>query len=185
MTSSRPRPATSSNLGERLRSPRTRPITTERRSALPVRAMRYGLLERMTHLLRFHREILRVVLVRRGPQRDALAHLDAARLQALDFARVVGHERRATDAEVAQDRSGDVVAPSVVSEAQHAVRLDGVDPILLQRISAHLVSEADSAPFLAEVHDDAPARDGDGSHCLIELIATIAFERAHYLARPA
>ena len=93
----------------------------------------------------------------------------------------------ATDAhaEVAQDRRGEVVAAQVGGEAELLVGLDGVGAFGLQRVGADLVAEADAAPLLPQIDDDAAARRGDGGERAVELLAAVALERAQRLAGPA
>ena len=60
--------------------------------------------------------------------------------------------------EVRQHRGGDVVRPRVVGEPEDPVRIDRVVPLLLERVRADLVAQADPAPLLPEVDDHARAR---------------------------
>src|SRR5215472_14306437 len=103
----------------------------------------------------------------------------------MDLEWVVGHEPRAPDAQVAQDRGSHVVTARIVGKAQNTVRVDRVDPVALERVRAHLVPQADAPTFLPQVYDHTTPGVGDRAHGLIELVTAIALERTHHLARPA
>jgi hypothetical protein len=125
------------------------------------------------------------VLVGLGLEGNAFDDLDAAGGEPVDLARVVGHQRDPLYAEIAQDGGGDVVPAGVVGEAEEAVRLDRIDPVLLQSVGAHFVAQANPSTLLAQVNDDPPGGGRDRAHRLVELIAAVAFERAHDFAGPA
>ena len=59
------------------------------------------------------------------------------------------------DAEVAQDLRADAVVAPVVLEAELEVGLDRVAPLILQRVGAHLVRQADAASLLVQVDEHA------------------------------
>ena len=62
------------------------------------------------------------------------------------------------DAEVAQDLRADAVVAPVLLEAELEVRLDRVAALVLQRVGAHLVRQADAAAFLVQVDAARPCR---------------------------
>ena len=73
----------------------------------------------------------------------------------------------------------------VVGEAQAQIGVDRVEALILERISAQLVDQADAAPLLAQIEQDSPARRGDRLERRVELRAAIAFERAEHVAGQA
>ena len=58
---------------------------------------------------------------------------------------------------MAEDLRADAVVALVGLEAQPLVGLDGVEALVLQRVGAQLVGEADAAPFLVQVQQHAAA----------------------------
>ena len=66
--------------------------------------------------------------------------------------------RMVDDAEVDEHLRADAVLARVGGEAELHVGLDGVAALVLQRVGADLVAEADAAALVAaQVHDHAPA----------------------------
>ena len=69
------------------------------------------------------------------------------------------------DAEVDEHLRPDAVLARVGGEAELDVRLDGVPALVLERVGADLVAEADAAAFVPpQVHDHAGAFVGDQLH---------------------
>ena len=69
--------------------------------------------------------------------------------------RVVCQQADLGQAQVDEDLHADAVVAAVGLEAQRQVGLDRVHAFVLQGVGAQLVVEADAAPFLAHVDDDA------------------------------
>ena len=89
------------------------------------------------------------------------------------------------DAEIDEDLRADAVVAGVGREAEVHVGLDGVHAGVLQLVGADLVHEADAAPLLAHVEDDAAALGGDARHGGVQLLAAVAAPRAEHVAREA
>ena len=71
-------------------------------------------------------------------------------------------------------------------EAQLDVRLDRVVALVLQRVRADLVAEADAAPFVtAQVHDTPVPSVGDQPHRRVELEAAVATHRTEHVSSEA
>ena len=89
-------------------------------------------------------------------------------------------------AEVDEDLRADAVLARVGREAELHVGLDGVAALVLQRVGADLVAEADAAALVAaQVHDDARALVGDLLQREVELQAAVAAHRAEHVAGEA
>src|SRR5439155_1953967 len=119
-------------------------------------------------------EVVDVAGMRHHLERRARDHVDAVGLEPHDLLRVIGEQPHAPDAEVAQDLGADAVVPEVFLEAELEVGLDGVASLVLERVGTDLVGEADAAPLLVEVDDDAAAGHRDLLERLAELVAAVA-----------
>ena len=62
------------------------------------------------------------------------------------------------------------------------IGLDRIEPLILKRIGAHLVGEADAAPFLIEIEQNARALGAHLGQCAAQLGAAVAFETAKEVA---
>ena len=63
--------------------------------------------------------------------------------------------------------------------------VDRVEPLILQGVGPQLVDEADAAPLLTQIEQEAPSRRGDGGERVVELRTAIAFQRSERVARQA
>ena len=71
------------------------------------------------------------------------------------FAGIVRHQPDLADAEVAEDLGAGAVVADVGREAELRVGLDRVVALLLKLVRLQLVEQADAAPFLQQIEDDA------------------------------
>src|SRR4051812_7953459 len=108
----------------------------------------------MAHLLLFRLHIAHAFLTRRDDERNALGHIDSMRCESGDLLGVIAQQTDTRYTSVAEHVGANAVVTSVRREAKREVRLDRVEPPLLERIGFDLVEEADPAPFLTEVHYD-------------------------------
>ncbi len=83
------------------------------------------------------------------------SHLHAELLQAADLLRVVRQQADRLHLQRVQHVRRDAVVALVVAEAEGEVGLHGVEAVVLQAVGADLVQEADAAPFLPQVEQDA------------------------------
>ena len=90
-------------------------------------------------------------------ERDALDDLEPVAADRDVLGRVVGHQAHLAHAEVAQDLAADAVVADVGREAELLVGRDGVVALVLQLVGLQLVDEADAAPLLEQVEEDALA----------------------------
>ena len=107
------------------------------------------------------------------------------RLERGDLARIVGQQPDPALAERLQHPRGDGKVALVVGEAEPEIGVDRVEALILQRIGPELVDQADAAPFLPQIEEDAPARGGDRGQRGVQLRPAIAFERAQSVAGQA
>ena len=118
-------------------------------------------------------------------ERHAARDLEAVALEAGALGRVVGHQADAREAEVREDLRADAVVAQVRCKAELDIGLDRVAPLVLQRVGAHLVGEADAAAFLAHVEHDALPLCLDLLQGERELLAAVAAHGAERIAREA
>ena len=88
-------------------------------------------------------------------------------------------------AEVDEDLCADPVVAQVGREPEPQVRVDGVEPFLLQLVGAQLVQQADPAALLAEVQQHAATLALDHRQRRLELLAAIAAQRVEHVAGQA
>src|SRR5439155_432704 len=130
--------------------------------------------EEVTELLALGAQVFDVVVVRRRLERDPFEHLDPVALEPADLPRVVGEEAHLRCADVAEHLRGDAVVAEILLETEIEVRLHGIATLVLQRIGADLVAEADTPALLAHVDEDASAFAGDLHEGLLQLVAAVA-----------
>src|SRR5216684_477000 len=100
----------------------------------------------------------------RQPLRDG----QAVTFDADELPRVVAEQPHRTHAEIAQNLHADAVVALVGLESETFVGLNGVEPLILQLVSANLVREADAPPFLIQIEQDAAALLRNPLHGRIE-----------------
>ena len=101
-----------------------------------------------------------IAVVRRDFERHA-RDVDPVAAEALDLVRIVGQQPHLADTEVAQNLRADPVIAQVLLESQLQIRLDGVQPGVLQRVGANLVAEPDTAALLMKINHYAAIRRED------------------------
>ena len=87
--------------------------------------------------------------------------------------------------EVDEDLRADAVVAQVGGQAELEVRVDGVEPLLLQLVGAQLVQQADAAALLREVEQHAAALLLDHRERRLELLAAVAAQRVEDVAGEA
>ena len=102
-----------------------------------------------------------------------------------DLLRIVGQDADAGESEVDEDLRADAVVAQVRRQPEPQVRLDRVEPLLLQLVGAQLVEQPDAAPLLAEVEQHAPALGLDHRQRRLELLAAVAAQRVEDIAGEA
>ena len=94
------------------------------------------MVEPVAELIPLGGQIPPVLVVRRHLDRHLLGHVEAERLQARDLLRVVRQQANRRQPEVGEDLVADPPLPLVGGEAEREVRVDRVEPLLLQLVRA-------------------------------------------------
>lgn len=128
----------------------------------------------VAELARLGGEVVLIVWVKAGGQRHPLGNGHARLGQGIDLARVVGHQSQAVDAHMLEHRYAEVVAAHVGSETKALVSFYGVGALVLQMVGANFVEQTDTAPFLAQVEQNAATLFGDALEGFLQLIAAVA-----------
>ena len=115
-------------------------------------------------------------------ERHALGHRDPAVFHPRDLGGVVGQKAHLGEPHAAQDLGADAEIALVVFKAEPVIGLDRVEPLILQRIGAHLVGKADAAPLLIEIKEDPRALGPHLRQSAAQLRAAIAFEASKKVA---
>ena len=90
------------------------------------------------------------------------------------------------DTEVHEDLGPHAVVPRVGSEAKLDVRLDGVQPPVLERVGLELVPQTDPTALVAtDVHDHSFAGLIDSSHRFVQLHPAVAPDASQHIAGEA
>jgi hypothetical protein len=139
----------------------------------------------MSQLLLLRPKVSLVFRVGRNDDGDSLHDLQSVAGESAVLLRVVRQEAQAAEAEVRQDLRADAVVALVRVEAQLLIRLDGVEPRVLQRVGPELVLEADAASFLVHVEHHALAGLLHHAHALLHLLPAVAPHRAERVAGEA
>src|SRR5271167_2405197 len=98
---------------------------------------------------------------------------------------IVGQQLHLADAEVAKYLRANPVVAQILVEAEMQVGFDGVHPVVLQRVGANLVAEADAAALLVEINHDAAIRHHDSLERLLQLLTAVASRRREDVAGQA
>src|SRR5438105_10794749 len=115
-------------------------------------------LQQESHAVALGAQVADVLGVGHGLQRDPLDDLEPESFQAAVLARVVGHQAHRGDAQVDEDLRPDAVLAAVDRQPEAQVRVDGVVTLVLERVGAQLVGDADAAALVAaQVDHDAQA----------------------------
>src|SRR5579871_637249 len=143
------------------------------------------MVETVTELIPLGGQIAAVLVVRSGLEGYLVDDREPEAFDAGELLRVVREEPDRAEAEVREDLVADPVFAGVGGEAERDVGLHGVESAGLEVIGPKLVQEADSAPLLGHVQEDAALLTGDLDESLVELLAAVAEERVKDVARQA
>ena len=80
-------------------------------------------------------------------------------------------------------RQAEVSAVRFVPE--RVIRIDGIHPVVLQRVRPQLRHKTDTAALLKFVDHEAAAFIGDGVHGEVDLVPAVAAQRPEHFAREA
>ena len=142
--------------------------------------------EQVPELVLLGAQVRDVLVVRHRVQRHPLDDLEAVALDAAVLRGIVRHQPHGGDAEIDEDLRADAVLARVGREPELEVGLDRVAALVLERVRAQLVSEADAAALVAAQVDDDPLPLGrDLRERAVELHAAVAPQRAEHVAGEA
>jgi hypothetical protein len=118
--------------------------------------------------------------------RNAIHNREPVTAEPVVLCWVVRHYTNVGHPEVGKDLRANSILATIHRQAQLHVGLHGVTTLVLQRISAHFVSEANATPFLAsQINDDAAAGLCDFTHCKVQLRAAIASQGPKHISSAA
>ena len=99
--------------------------------------------------------------------------------------RIVRQEPDPGKAQVLEDLKADAIVARVGAVTQGRVRLDGIEPLVLEIIGADLLDQADPPPLLGQVDECADPLGADHLQGHAELVAAVAPQRIEQVAREA
>src|SRR5574344_773433 len=143
------------------------------------------IVEQMPHLVLLCLQIKEVLVVRFYLDGNAFHDLESEPGKAFDLLRIVREEANFAHADIREDLRTDAVAPEIRLDPELAVRLDGVESLLLQFVSAELIAKSDAASFLPAQVKEHAAVFADELHRGGKLFAAIAALGAEDIAREA
>lgn len=113
---------------------------------------------------------------------DALDDLDAGRFKLGNLIGIIRKQADAPNAELAKNARREHVIAQISGEAEPAIRLDGVEALVLKLVGANLVHQADAAALLGQIEEQAGARAANLAERQFELRTAIAANRAENVA---
>src|SRR5229473_1082144 len=106
-------------------------------------------------------------------------HFEPEALQAVDLLGVVGKQPDFAHAEVVQDLAADTVVALVRRMSQRLIRLDRVEPAVLEVVGVELVQQADPTSLLMSyVQNHTDALGSDNLHTRTTLRSAVATQAA-------
>src|SRR5439155_3679942 len=113
--------------------------------------------QQVAELVLLRLQIAPVGIVGRDLDRYTLLDAESVAVKADDLLGIVGQQANVADAQVNEDLRADAVVTKVWREAELLIGFDRVQPLFLKLIGLQLGEQADAAPFLPHVEDDALA----------------------------
>src|SRR6185437_6726364 len=118
-------------------------------------------------------------------RRDALDNLDAHRLQRRHLLRIVGDQADGFHAHHLQHRCRQLILPAIRSIAKLQVRLNGIQPLVLQFVRLELRHQANTAALLGLVEQNAGACIRNRGQRQLQLLPAVAAQRVEDVSRQA
>jgi hypothetical protein len=112
-------------------------------------------------------------------------HGHARRFEPRNLVRIIGEQPDPVLPEQRKHPRGNPEITRIDRKAQPCVGIDRIKALILERIGAQLVDQADPAPFLPQIEQDPPAALGNQSQRGVKLRPAIAFEAAQHIAGQA
>ncbi len=139
----------------------------------------------MAHAVLFGPQVNGILAVPEHLTGDPFDDLDAIGFEGGDLFRVIREQTDAGNAEMAQNRRGQLIFAQIGAEAQLFVGFDGVGAGVLQFVRSDFVEQTDAAAFLLFVDHQAAAFGGDGFQGEFKLGAAIAAQAVKDVAGEA
>ena len=108
-------------------------------------------------------------------QRHPFCHRQSAAFELCDLGGIVCQQSDLRESQFAQDFGTNAEITFVVSKSETMIRLNGIKPLVLQRIGAHFVGKTNAATFLIEIQQDASALGPHLRHSAAQLWAAVTF----------
>ena len=108
-------------------------------------------LKRVTRAALFRFEIMRIMRVRRDFERQSFFDRYASGLKAFNLFRIVREQPNVGYAKQFQHAGGDRKIARINGKAQSGICIDGVKSLILKRLGAQFVDQADATAFLTQV----------------------------------
>ena len=119
-------------------------------------------------------QILGVLVRRADDERNPFDDGDRRSIEGRNLVGVVRQQPDRPNAQVFQNVDGDRVIPLVRLESKVQIRVNRIQPFILQIVGAELVDEANSPTLLAQVDQDPGRRFTDSGERARKLLATVA-----------
>jgi len=136
----------------------------------------------MAELIAFRGKISSGVKTARDVRAQALDNLNSRSPDGIDLVRIVRHQSERTDAEEPANRDRERIIAQVDRMSQAEIRFDGVEPLVLKLIRAHLLHQPDAPAFLLLIEQQPNSFFGDCGQGQVKLVVTIAPQRMKNLS---
>src|SRR5205807_2398592 len=127
-------------------------------------------------------QVCLVVRVGKMLDRDLVRYRQVISRHARDLLRVVGQDANARQTEVRQDLRADAIVAEIRRQPEAQVRVDGVQPLLLELVRAQLVEQADSSALLGQVEQHPQTFPFNHRQRRLELFAAVTAQRVEHVA---
>jgi hypothetical protein len=115
----------------------------------------------MPHLDPLGLKVLFVMGIYFGSDGDLFDHLDAVTLEAYHLLGIIREEPKLTHAEIEKDLGAKAIIAQIGGEAEPGIGLHCIEPFFLQLVSVDFRGQANAAPFLPHIKEDAVSFLGD------------------------
>src|SRR5258708_2536685 len=141
--------------------------------------------EQVSHLLFFRLQVVLHIRVWLNLAGNALYHADAGVLQRRYLRGIVGEQAYLAHTKLMQDLARELVLTLIGGKAELDIGLHRVEAAVLQFVSLQLRHQADAAPFLLLVDQDAGPGRGNLFERHLELLTAIAAQRTKHVSGEA
>jgi len=141
--------------------------------------------EQMRHPFRLGAQVTQVFAMVADFDGNPLRDLDTMLPEFLHLMRVIGNQPDGPDAKVTQDAGGNAVIALIGLMTEMDIGLHRIHPLILEIVGLHLFNQADAAPLLPQVNEDAGVDTPQVLQGMSELIPAIAATRTEDIAGQA